>query len=57
MEEKKDCICPRKDCPRYGRCDECCAHHAANKKHPPYCERQKQKAEKSKERALRRARR
>ncbi|MFB0920611.1 MAG: hypothetical protein QMB62_06975 [Oscillospiraceae bacterium] len=57
MEENKACSCPKKNCPRHGKCDVCRAHHAEHKKNPPYCEREKYKAEKREERAQRRARR
>ncbi|PKM74324.1 MAG: hypothetical protein CVU91_00190 [Firmicutes bacterium HGW-Firmicutes-16] len=55
MEEKKDCPCPKKNCPRHGKCDECRSYHAEHKKHPPYCEREKQKAGKPDERQARRS--
>ena len=55
MEESIECKCPRTECPRHGRCEECRTHHAEHKKHPPYCDRAKLRAEKKKEKALGRA--
>lgn len=34
------CICKRKKCPRFGKCDECRSHHSGLKS-PVYCERKK----------------
>jgi len=38
-EEKSECTCKIKDCPRHGKCGECIEHHRLNKRHPPYCRR------------------
>lgn len=35
-----NCPCKRKKCERHGNCEACLAHHK-DKKHPPYCEREK----------------
>ena len=45
------CPCVRKKCERFGKCEECIAHHKTHKKYPlPYCTR---KAARDKERAAR----
>jgi hypothetical protein len=46
-DELKICICKKKECERFGKCEECIAHHTANKKYPPYCMRVR-KADKNK---------
>jgi len=34
------CPCVRKKCERFGKCDECIAHHKTHTKYPePYCKR------------------
>jgi hypothetical protein len=34
------CPCVRKKCERYGKCEECIAHHKTHKKYPEaYCKR------------------
>ena len=41
MSVKKDCPCPKKECPRNGNCEECRANHSAQG-NLPACEREKQ---------------
>lgn len=31
------CSCKKKECKRFGKCEECIAYHNANKKYAPYC--------------------
>ncbi|MDP4091726.1 MAG: hypothetical protein Q8920_00015 [Bacillota bacterium] len=35
-----DCDCPKKNCPRHGKCTECEAYHLQGKR-LPYCKREK----------------
>jgi hypothetical protein len=47
--QSENCPCVRKKCERYGKCNECIAHHKTHKKYPePYCKRP-QKVRKKKE--------
>ena len=36
---KTDCPCKRTKCSRHGRCDECRAYHASDKRNVPACDR------------------
>lgn len=51
MADHEACTCPRTECPRHGSCEACRAHHAAHKKHPPFCDRQKLKAQQRSEKS------
>ena len=37
---RKDCPCPKKKCPRFGKCKECIEYHK-KRNQLPYCERPK----------------
>jgi hypothetical protein len=36
-----NCTCKKKDCERFGKCEECIAYHIAFKKYEPYCMRKR----------------
>lgn len=36
-----NCTCKKKDCGRFGKCEECIAYHTAFKKYEPYCMRKR----------------
>lgn len=38
----EECNCKRTKCERFGKCDECLAHHKEKGK-PPFCEKLKDK--------------
>ncbi len=46
---KEVCNCKIKDCPRFGKCEQCMEHHRLYKKHPPYCKRAGRQVKKKKQ--------
>lgn len=50
-EERQECPCKRKKCPRHSDCAACRAHHAAHEAAPVACEKEKRKEECARQRA------
>jgi len=41
VNDLKVCPCKKKDCERFGKCEECINHHNMHKKYAPYCMRKR----------------
>lgn len=55
LDPREACSCKKKDCIRHGKCAECIAHHEANRRFPPYCQRKGRKKELEKKKSCRTA--